>query len=148
VLRFPGGEQPLIFSGNKTTFLSRATLPDGAGWVEKPLGRGRILFSALPLELNDNLDAVGAVYRYALKLAGVAPAYTTTLTDPGILICPTQFPQATLYVITSESNQQPVNFTDARSGKQFSGTLPSGEAAMLLVGSDGRLLAAYNWTGS
>jgi hypothetical protein len=148
LLRFPGGVEQLVFSGNTTTFLSRASLPDGADWLERPLGRGRILFSALPLELNDNLEAVGDVYRYALKLAGVAPVYTTTLTDPGILICPTRFPRATLYVITSESNQQRVNFTDARSGRQFAGTLPSGQAAILLVSADGRLLAAYNWSGS
>ena len=77
--------------------------------MEKPLGRGRILFAALPLELNDNLQAVGDVYRYALKVAGAAPVYTTTLKDPGILICPTRFPNATLYVITSESDQKRVD---------------------------------------
>jgi hypothetical protein len=146
LMHFPGGDERLTFAGDKTTALSQAALPDGALWTEKPLGKGTILFSALPLELNDNLQAVGDVYRYALKTAGVAPVYTTTLTDPGILIAPTEFPQATLYVVTSESNQQQVEFTDSRSGRQFSGTLPTGRAALLLVGSDGKLLAAYNWT--
>ena len=28
-MRFPGGEEQLSFSGNKTTFLSRAALPGG-----------------------------------------------------------------------------------------------------------------------
>jgi hypothetical protein len=146
-MRFPGGEEQLIFSRSETTFLSQASLPDGADWAEKPLDRGRILFSTLPLELNDNLEAVGDVYRYALKLAGIAPVYTTALKDPGILICPTRFPDATLYVITSESNRQQVNFTDVRSGKVFAGTLPGGQAAILLVGKDGRLISAYNWSG-
>jgi hypothetical protein len=146
-MRFPGGEEELRFSGNKTTYLSRAALPDGGGWMEKPLGRGRILFAALPLELNDNLQAVGDVYRYALKVAGATPVYTTALKDPGILICPTRFPAATLYVITSESDRQEVNFTDARSGRLFNGTLASGEAAILLVGADGKLLSTYNWSG-
>jgi hypothetical protein len=146
-MRFPGGEEQLIFSRSETTFLSQASLPDGADWAEKPLGRGRILFSTLPLELNDNLEAVGDVYRYALKLAGIAPVYTTALKDPGILICPTRFPDATLYVITSESNRQQVNLTDVRSGKSFAGMLPGGQAAILLVGKDGRLISAYNWSG-
>ncbi len=91
---------------------------------------------------------MGDVYRYALKIAGAETVYTTTLKDPGILICPTKFPEATLYVITSESNRHEVNFEDVRSGKRFSGTLASGRAAILLVAADGRVLASYNWTGS
>jgi hypothetical protein len=145
VLSFPGGDESLIFSGSKTTSLNQATLPDGTEWVEKDFGKGRILFSALPIELNDNLEAVGDVYRYAIKLSQVMPAYTTAIHDPGMLICPTQYGSATLYVLTSESNRQQVSFTDARSGASFSGRLPSGRAALLLVGTDGKLLASYHW---
>ncbi|HXN46358.1 MAG TPA: hypothetical protein VN893_06940, partial [Bryobacteraceae bacterium] len=116
-----------------------------SSWDEKALGKGRILFSPLPLELNDNLQAVGDVYRYALKIAGVATAYTTGLQDPGILICPTRFPHATLYVLASESSQEAVSFRDRASGKEFAGRLEPGRAALLLVGEDGSLLASYNW---
>jgi hypothetical protein len=142
---FPGGEETLEYSGMKTTVLSRAILPNGEDWVEKPVGKGKILFAALPLELNGNLQAVADVYSYALKVANIAPVYSTTLTDPGILICPAQFPKATLYVLTSESNRSDVSFQDLRSGRKFSGTLPSGRAALLLVGTDGKLLASYHW---
>jgi hypothetical protein len=145
-VKFPFGDEQLIFSGNMTTALSRASLPGGADWSEVTFGKGRILFSALPLELNDNLHAIGDAYRYAMKTAGVTPVYTTALSDPGILISPTMFPDATIYVVTSESNQQQIEFTDRRSGKQFKGSLASGRAAILLVGTDGRLLAWYNWT--
>jgi hypothetical protein len=142
---FPGGEEALEYAGMKTTVLSRAILPDGKDWAEKPLGKGRILFSALPLELNGNLRAVADVYGYALKVANIAPVYSTTLKDPGILICPTRFPKATLYVLTSESNRSEVSFVDLRSGRKFVGMLPSGRAALLLVGTDGKLLASYHW---
>jgi hypothetical protein len=145
LIHFPGGDEMLGFTGNKTTVLSRALLPGGEDWIEKPLGKGKILFAALPLELNNNLVAIGDVYRYALKIAGVAPIYTTTLSDPGILICPTQFPDATLYVVTSESNREQVEFKDVRSGREFTGTLASGRAAILLVGAGGKLLATFNW---
>ncbi|HYW42155.1 MAG TPA: beta-galactosidase [Bryobacteraceae bacterium] len=143
--RWPGGEALLTFGGERTTYLDRAALPDGSQWAEAPLGKGKLLFAALPLELNDNLQAVGDVYRYALKTAGVAATYTTGLQDPGILICPSRFPHATLYVLASESARQDVAFRDEPSGKQFSGALDPGRAAMLLVGEDGGLLAAYNW---
>jgi hypothetical protein len=145
LFHFPGGAEALDYAGNKTTVLSRALLPDGSDWEEKQVGKGRILFSALPLELNGNLQAVADVYSYALKVAGVAPVYSTAMKDTGILICPTRYPNATLYVITSESNGTDVSFEDLRSGKSFTGTLKSGGAALLLVGADGKLAATYHW---
>ena len=148
MFHFPGGDEELSFAGNQITALSRATLPNGEDWVEKPLGKRKILFAAVPLELNSNLKALGDVYAYALKAAGVTPVYTTTLKDPGILICPTRFPDATLYVITSESNQTAVAFEDVRSGRHFAETLKSGRASLLLVGADGKILSNYNWNGN
>jgi hypothetical protein len=89
---------------------------------------------------------VGDVYRYALQTAGVKPTYSTPIQDdPGVIICPTHFPQATLYVVTSETEEPRINFKDEASGKEFSAQLPSGRAALLLVGKNGNLLASYNW---
>ena len=139
------GRNELTFAGNKTTVLSQALMPDGRLWSEKTLGKGGILFAALPLELNQNLLAVGKVYRYAMQAAKISPAYTTSLQDPGILICPTSLPGATLYVLTSESDQTHVSFHDARSGKDFSGDLQSGRAALLLISDDGKIISGYNW---
>lgn len=143
--RWAGAPLTLTYGGMKTTTLSRADLPGGQDWVEKSLGKGKILFSALPLELNDRLDSVAAVYDYALKAAGVSPIYTTTIDDPGILICPTLLPNATLYVLTSETNETNVSFRDERSGRAFAGTLAPGRAALLLVAKDGTLITTYNW---
>jgi len=147
LVKFPDGEARLSFGGDKTTYLNRAVLADKSLWVEKPLGKGKILFTPLPLELNDNIQAIGEVYRYAMKTAGVTTAYSTTLQDPGILICPTRFPKATLYVVTSESGRSDVTFTDRASGKQFTGKLEPGRSALLLIGQDGAVLASYNWKG-
>ncbi len=146
ILDWPQGKTRLTYTGIKTTYLERAFLPGGATWASKLLGQGKIIFVALPLELNDNLQAVGDVYKYAVEQAGITPIYTTTVTDPGILICPTRFPHATLYVITSESaGASQVSFQDGVSGKSFSGELKSERAAMLLVGEKGDLLASYDW---
>ena len=142
--KWPGGEEEFTFAGNKTTVLSRAQISGDKDWAEQPLGKGRILFAALPIELNQNLQAVGDIYRYAMKAANILPTYTTTLTDPGILICPTRFPKATLYVLTSESNQKAVSFRDERSGKNFFGHLENGRAALLLISDEGKLITSYN----
>jgi hypothetical protein len=145
LFHFPGGEESLEYSGMKTTVLNRAILPSGEDWAERPLGKGKILFATLPLELNGNMQAVADVYSYALKTAKITPIYSAMLKDPGILICPTHFSKATLYVLTSESDRSEVSFEDMRSGRKFSGKLASGRAALLLVGVDGKLLATYNW---
>jgi Beta-galactosidase len=143
--KWPGGEEELTYAGNKTTVLSRAQLPGDQDWVEKPLGKGRILFAALPIELNQNLQAVGDIYRYAIKAANISPTYTTTVTDADVLMCPTRLPKATLYVLASESNQKAVSFHDVRSGKDFAGKLENGRAALLLISDEGKLITTYNW---
>ena len=144
-LHSPVGDLPLEYGGMATTVLDRATLSGGADFVELPLGKGKILFSALPLELNSNPESTEKVYAYALKAAAVHRIYTTSITNPGILICPTQLPHATLYVLTSETETARVAFTDGRSGKSFSGRLNAGRAALLLVGEHGGLLTSYGW---
>jgi hypothetical protein len=145
LIKWPGGEAWLTYSGDKTTFLERAVLPGDKRWSETRLGQGRILFAPLPLELNDNLQAIGDIYRYAAGVAGAVPLYSTAIRNPGILICPTRFLHATLYVLTSESGEQSVSFRDTVSNQEFSDTLEPGSAALLLVGERGELLAAYNW---
>lgn len=148
MFRWAGEPLPLTYGGMKTTTLNRAEMPGEEQWAEITLGKGKIFFSALPLELNDHLDSLAAVYRYAIKAADVSPEYTTTMTDPGLLICPTLLPDATLYVLTSETNNTAVEFRDGRSRKTFTGTLEPGRAALLMVGTDGRLLAQYHWQSS
>jgi hypothetical protein len=145
LITWPGGRALLSFSGDKTTFLEQTLLPHDQTVLEKTLGKGRILLVSLPLELNDNLKAIGDVYRYALQRANVAEAYSTQISDPGMLICPTEFDHATLYVLTSESTASEISFRDTRSGKAFAGKLEPGRAALLLVSDKGELLASYNW---
>jgi hypothetical protein len=146
VVQWPGGEAHLSYSGNKTTYLDRAVLAGGRAWATATVGRGKVLFSALPLELNDNMQAIADVYRWAEQQAGISPTYTTNVSDPGVLICPTRLPHATLYVVTSESGMpSTVSFRDEASKKSFSATIEPGRAAMLLVENDGRVSASYEW---
>ena len=144
-LSLPSGQFPLLYEGLKTTMLDRSTFADGSTWAELPLGQGKIFISAFPLELNTNEDTIAAAYDLVLKAAHVQHTYTTTAKQPGVLICPTKFPHATLYALTNESATEQVTFTDTRSGKTFSGPLEGGHAALLLVGEHGDLLASYRW---
>jgi hypothetical protein len=144
LVHWAGGDSRLTYSGDKCTYLERGFLDSGAAFAEKQVGRGRVIYFALPIELNDDLRAIGEVYRYALNQAKVRPSYTTEVQDPGILICPTQLEAATLYVLTSESSSaQRVSFRDLVSGKDFEVKLEPGRAALLLVRPSGDLAARY-----
>jgi hypothetical protein len=144
-VHWPGGDDLFSFPGKKTTVLLQATLPGGEGWKEIPLGQGRILFTTLPLELSTNHEALGRVYAYAMHQAGVAPTRAPGKPNPGILVCPTEYADATLYVLTSETQAQTVSFIDRRSKHTFSTTLAAGHAALLMVGVDGKIISSYNW---
>ncbi len=146
LLEWPGGKAWLSFSGEKTTFIERAFLPEGRTFEAKSLGKGTILYVPLPLELNDNLKAIGEVYQEALRRAGVTQVYTTDASDPGLLICPTEWKDATLYVLTSETSSSKVlRFRDRASGKDFETQLDPGRAALVVVSHGGEIVASYNW---
>ncbi len=148
-MEWPGGRERLTFSGAKTGYLEKLALPGGATLAEVAVGQGRVLAAALPVEWNDNLEATGALYRYALKRAGVAPVYTTELQDADVLISPEQFPEATLYTVVVEgSSPTTVGFRDAASGKELSGLVDAGRAAMVLVTKTGGVAASYGWSGT
>jgi len=143
-IRWPSGEAELVYSGDKTTYLERGELPGGETFAEKTVGKGKWLYFPWPLELNDNLAAVGAIYRWAMEHAGVSPEYSTSLDDPGILICPVRWRDATLYVLASESAvTREVTFRDHSSGRELSVRLEPGRAALLVVDSRGEILAGY-----
>jgi len=145
-VEWPGGRAWFTFGGEGTTFLERGVLASTKSAAEIEVGKGRILYFALPLELSDNLAALGQVYRTAIERAGAGRAYSTGSDDPGVLICPTEFADSTLYVLTSESSAAGgMRFRDAASGKEFSTRLESGRAALALIGHDGKVLASYNW---
>lgn len=145
-IEWAGQRAWLSYAGDKCTLLDRGFLPAGQTYAEKALGKGKVLYFALPLELNENLAALGAVYRFALEQAGVRPVYTTDSDDPGMLICPTRLENGTLHVLTSESSsERPLSFRDLASGRDFQVKLPPGRAALLLVTNKGEVAARYNW---
>jgi hypothetical protein len=147
VVRWPSGQGRAIFGGDKCNYLEQARLANGQAFAKRALGKGQILFFSLPLELNDDIELLADVYRFALREAGVAPLCRTSLTDAGVLILPTPLDQATLYLLSSESSQsQTVRFTDSASARPLAVDLPAGRAALLLVTHTGEVVARYDPT--
>lgn len=144
---WPDGRVHLTYSGDKTTYAERGFLKDDKTFEEILLGKGKILYFPLPLEIADQLDAVGKIYKYAINKSGVKTIYETSITDPGILISPTRLTNATLYVLTSETVlKDPVIFKDLQSGKTFKTALEPGRASLILIDKDGNVKASYAHT--
>jgi hypothetical protein len=109
-------------------------------------GSGHILWAQDPVEFSEDYDPTAALYRYALKFAGVAPALREIARlSPAVLAFPTVLDDAVLYSFSNESlDDQPVAVEDAVSHASLRFTLPAQRgAAILLRRSDGEVLAAY-----
>ena len=112
---------------------------------ELDLGKGHVLFAAYPLELGDNPQALGSVYAYAMRKSGVLPLEESGVAHAGILISPTEYEDATLYAITSETQREIVTFVDRRSGKTLSTSIDAGRAAAVMIKKDGTIVSSYRW---
>ncbi len=144
-ISWPGDSARVCYPGDETTYLDRGLLAEGKTFADVHLGKGRILYFALPLEMSKDLSVIGKVYKFAMEKAGVEEPYSTTCSNPGFLIAPTQLRDATLYVLTSETESEaPVQFRDAMSGAEITVHLAPGRGALMLVGKSGKILAAYN----
>jgi hypothetical protein len=109
-------------------------------------GQGRILWERDPVEFAENYSATAALYRYALHLAGVAPAFEETAPlSPGVLAFPTVLEDAVLYSFSNESlDAQPVDIVDALTHAHIHFVLqPQRGAMMLLDRKSSAVLASY-----
>ncbi len=144
-ISWPGDSARLSYPGAITTYLDRGVLKGGKTFADIRVGQGHILYFAVPLELSNQMEAIGSVYRYAMRTAGVNEPYSTTSNNPGFLLAPTQFRNATMYVLVSETAcSAPFTFHDNLSGRNFSVELAPGRGALMLVGRTGKVVASYN----
>jgi len=113
-------------------------------------GSGHILWAQDPVEFSEDYDPTAALYRYALKFAGVAPALREIAPlSPAVLAFATVLDDAVLYSFSNESlDDQPVNIEDAITHAPLRFTLPAQRGtAILLRKSDGAVLAGYGVAG-
>jgi hypothetical protein len=108
-------------------------------------GRGRVIWSPLPVELAEQVVPTTILYRHALAAARVEPLFSLERPDPGVLVYPAVYREAVLYAMVSElGSATDVRLTHAETGSSLEVTLPPGRAALALVGRrDGRTLGRY-----
>jgi hypothetical protein len=137
----------LSYRGDKFQRLEKSVQVPGAPArvAEFREGRGRVIWSPLPVELAEQIAPTTVLYRHALAAANVESRFRVERADPGVLIYPAVYGEAALYGIVSElGSATEVRLTDIETGTSLEVALPAGRGALVLVGSrDGRILGRY-----
>ena len=97
-------------------------------------GRGRILWSPLPVEVSDEADSTAALYRMAMREAGVRPLFTTDAPS-SVLVYPARYARHTLYThrVRDEPRDARARHRRRRPGQRTRLMVPGGRAALILM---------------
>ena len=139
-----GGTVPLTFGQNAQGLLEWLRFADGSSVKEVPVGKGRIFWTACPIELAEGTRPAADVYASVAGRLGLRPGFELAgPVPPGILIWRTELDDASLYVLLSDqADAGQVDLTDRASGARLSVALPAQRAALALVSKrDGRVIA-------
>jgi hypothetical protein len=138
----------LSFDQQKQFWLDSLRFQDGATMRELTRGKGKIFWTAYPVELTEGTAATTEVYNYVLGRVGIAPAFTLVAPLPaGVLIYATVLQDSVLYVMASDSAEDvKIDLRDGKTGARLSVALPSQHAAMALIGlQDKMVIAKYGF---
>jgi hypothetical protein len=135
---------PLSFDQQKQTWLDALRFEDGSTFKEISYGKGRIFWTAFPVELADGSDAAASLYAYVAGKAGVVPLYDLTgAPSPGVLVFPLVLEGSVLYVMESDSAEDAkIDLRDKLTGARLTLTLPAQHAAMAVVGRQTKSVVA------
>lgn len=114
--------------------------------IELSHGKGRIIWSPLPVELNDRIEPISALYQYALASAGCSEEleWITGGQLPGVYGRKLTFQDGALYVFVSEfSNHAAIEVKDPVTGVRYSFELEKERSVLFAVDSNGQILSVY-----
>jgi hypothetical protein len=143
-IRIGSATIPMSFSQDRQFSAEALTLDNGETFAELPYGKGKIYWSAFPVELAEGTAATAEVYRYVSQRAGLSPEFELQSPVPnGVLVYPTVLDDSVIYVVTSE-NAAPaqIAFRDKLTGAQISFVLLPERAAIALISKDKRTVIA------
>jgi hypothetical protein len=114
--------------------------------IELSHGKGRIIWSPLPVELNDRIEPVSALYQYALASAGCSEELEWIKGGqlPGVYGRKLTFQEGALYVFVSEySHNAAIEVKDPVTGVRYSFVLEKERSVLFAVDKEGQQVAVY-----
>lgn len=109
------------------------------------LGKGKVIWSPLPIELNSEKEAMIELYNYALETAEVSKHLRWKQGDyPGVYGRKLDFSDGKLFIFVSEFGEDcPVEITDPKTNKTYDFTLEKERTVMFATDKDGKIRQVY-----
>ncbi|MDQ6417948.1 beta-galactosidase [Paenibacillus sp. LHD-117] len=110
------------------------------------LGKGRLIYCPLPLELNDRWDTLQALYADAFAVSGAERELEWKRSGelPGVYGRKLPFAEGSLYIFVSEfGSDTEVEVRDPRTGAEYAFTLEKERTVMFAADNQGRLISVY-----
>ncbi|CAM4340908.1 hypothetical protein FHS16_002574 [Paenibacillus endophyticus] len=114
--------------------------------IELPHGKGRILWCPLPVELNDRIEPISAIYQYALQSSGCREElhWMKGGNFPGVYGRKLNFQEGALLTFVSEfSLDVEIEVQDPATGVRYAFTLEKERSVLFAVNKSGQLLSVY-----
>lgn len=149
-LELQGRSMPVSFGARRIAELVKELPAGSAGSAAEvtlaPLGRGKLIWCPLPVELSENTDTIRAVYEFALAQAGVAPElqWLQGGSHAGVYGRKLSFASGALYVFVSEYGcDTAVEVCDPATGRTYAFELASERSVLFTADAAGQLLTVY-----
>ncbi|WP_340397925.1 beta-galactosidase [Paenibacillus sp. FSL E2-0202] len=153
VLMLQGQVLPVSFGHRRIAEVTKETIIQKNGGsstidtvVNLPLGKGRLLWSPLPVELSERRDTTAALYRYAVNAAFVERDFEWISGGDlaGIYGRKLSFATGALFTFVSEYAQDAkIEVKDSATGRTYSFVLEQERSVLFATDSKGDLLGVY-----
>ncbi|NYE03466.1 hypothetical protein F4694_000185 [Bacillus niacini] len=148
MLQIDGTATAVSFGGTKIAELVKEIGADEKGILsvkEFAFGKGTIIWSPLPMELNERSASIAALYQYALRNAGISEHLIWNEGDfPGVYGRKLEFEQGSLFIFVSEfSSDANVSVTDPKPGQTYEFLLESERSVLFAADKTGEIIGIY-----
>ena len=143
-LRLGSTTVPLVFSQEPQFWAEALEMNGGETFAELNYGKGKVFWTAYPVELAEGTSGAAEVYQYVAQRVGISPQFELqAAVANGVLIYPTVLEDSVFYMFASE-NAAPTQITlrDKLTGAQLSFVLQPERAALALISKDKRTVIA------
>lgn len=112
---------------------------------EYDYGKGRIIWSPLPVELNERNESIRELYQYSLNLAGVSEHLIWHEGDvPGVYGRKLEFENGSLFIFVSEFGANTnVKITDPETDQTYKFLLESERSVLFATAKTGEIIGTY-----
>jgi hypothetical protein len=140
---------PLSFDGHRIAQVAKETITGicGAPQVRiSKVGKGKLIWTPLPVELNDRSEPLMRLYEFSMRESGVRPELEWKKGGelPGIYGRKIRFAEGSLFVFVSEyASKAAVEVIDPVTGRSYGFELESERSVLFAVDGQGEILSVY-----